>query len=81
MYIRISKYDAIKAILIAEEKNKDKLVYNMTNAIRRAMRKEIENNEYLEYYIIHEREKKYFLKTLINLNTEFIEDWKGQKNN
>lgn len=73
MSIQISKYDAIKAVIRAEETD-NKLAYNMMQAIRRAMRKEMQNNEYNKYYIINEREGKYFKKFLYGCSIELIED-------
>ena len=64
MYFKISKYDALKAVIKAEEIDNSKLVYNMMQAIRRATRKEIQQNLYRNYYIITERDKKYFEKFL-----------------
>ena len=62
LYFRISKYDALKAVIKADEIENQKLVYNMMKAIRRAARREIKHNLYQNYYVIGEHEKKYFEK-------------------
>lgn len=60
MSYQISKYEAIKAVLKAEENNYNKLASKMMQAIRRAARQEINQNIYAKVYIIDENEKKYF---------------------
>lgn len=72
MYFKISKYDALKAVIKAEEIENSKLVYNMMRAIRRAARKEIDQNLYKSYYIINERDKKYFEKDICRCQIEAL---------
>lgn len=60
MSYQISKYEALKAVLKAEEMNKNKLAFKMMQAIRRAARQEIKCNVYTKVYIISEQEKKVF---------------------
>ena len=60
MSYQISKYEALKAVLTAEETNQKKLAAKMMQAIRRATRNEIKQNVYTKIYIINEEEKKCF---------------------
>ena len=62
MSYQISKYDAIKAVLQAEESDNIQLVNKMMQVIRRAARQEIKCNTYTKFYVLHESEKKYFEK-------------------
>lgn len=62
MKYQISKYEAIKAVLKAEEEKNIKLVNQMMLIIRRAARKEIKQNKYKTYYTINDHDKKYFEK-------------------
>ena len=74
MLFRISKYDAVKAILQAEAANQKQLAYNILQIIRRATRKEIENSNYTKYYIINERDKKYLEGNRINCIETYSEE-------
>jgi len=67
MSYQISKYEAIKAVLRAEENHNDKLALKMMEVIRRATRREIRSNIYAKVYIINENEKKYFEKVSVFL--------------
>lgn len=60
----ISKYDAIKAVLKAE-KQKSGLADELMTVVRRAARHEITTNDYNEFYIINEDEKKLFEKVSV----------------
>lgn len=66
MSYQISKYEAIKAVLKAEESDNIRLVNKMMRVIRRAARYEIKKNSYTEFYILSEQEKKYFENTTYN---------------
>ncbi len=61
MSYQISKYEAIKAVLKAEESRNNKRASRMMQIIRRAAREEIKRKIYTNVYIINENEKKYFL--------------------
>lgn len=74
MLFRISKYDAVKAILQAEAANQKQLAYNILQIIRRATRKEIESSNYTKYYIINERDKKYLEGNRINCIETYSEE-------
>ena len=78
MLFRISKYDAVKAILQAEAANQKQLAYNILQIIRRATRKEIESSNYTKYYIINERDKKYLEGNRINCIETYSEEQKLQ---
>lgn len=67
MSYQISKYEAIKAVLRAEENHNDKLALKMMEVIRRATRREISSNLYAKVYIINESEKKYFERVSVFL--------------
>ena len=67
MTYQISKYEAIKAVLKAEENQNDKLASKMMQAIRRAARQEIKCNIYTKFYVINENEKKYFEQVSVYL--------------
>lgn len=73
MSYQISKYDAIKAMLVAEEQNNNKLALKLMQAIRRATRKEIKQNKYTSIYIINENDKKNFEKVISDRFTVIIE--------
>lgn len=60
MSYQISKYDAIKAVLKAEESQNNKLAAKIMQIIRRAAREEIKCEIYTKVYMINENEKKYF---------------------
>ena len=60
MSFQVLKYDAIKAILEAEESDNINLAYNMLQSILHATRREIKNNCYSKYYIISAHDKKHF---------------------
>lgn len=60
MNYQISKYDAIKAVLKAEECSSDKLAAKVLQIIQRVTNCEIENKNYRNVYIITANEKKYF---------------------
>lgn len=72
MSYQISKYDAIKAVLKAEESQNNKLASKMMQVIRRAAREEIKCEIYTKVYIIDENEKKYFerVHAIINSNDD-----------
>lgn len=65
MSYQISKYEAIKAVLKAEESQNNKLALKLMQVIRRAARQEIKCNIYAKVYIINESEKKYFERVSI----------------
>lgn len=60
MSYQISKYDAIKVALQAEESSSNKLARKVLRAIQRAASYEITSKNYSDVYIITENEKKYF---------------------
>jgi len=69
MSYQISKYDAIKAVLKAEESQSNKLASKMMQVIRRAAREEIKCEIYTKVYIIDENEKKYFERVHAIINS------------
>lgn len=69
MSYQISKYEAIKAVLRAEENHNDKLAIKMMEVIRRAARREIKNNIYAKVYILNEKEKKHFERVSVFLQS------------
>lgn len=73
MSYQISKYEAIKAVLKAEESDNIRLVNKMMQVIRRAARYEIKKNSYTGFYILSEQEKKYFENTACNLHIIAVE--------
>jgi hypothetical protein len=60
MCYKISKYEAIKAVLQAEEQENIILAHKRMNVIRRAVRDEIKKNIYSTVYCITENEKRAF---------------------
>lgn len=73
MSYQISKYEAIRAVLKAEESDNIRLVNKMMHVIRRAARSEIKKNNYTGFYTLSEREKKYFENTVYNLHIIAVE--------
>lgn len=68
MSYQISKYEAIRAVLRAEESHNEKLALKMMDVIRRAAKREIKSNVYAKVYIINENEKKHFEKVSVSLH-------------
>lgn len=60
MCYKISKYEAIKAVLQAEEQENTLLAQKRMNVIRRAVRDEIKKSIYSTVYCITEKEKRVF---------------------
>lgn len=73
MNYQISKYDAVKAVLKAEEANNIRLANKLMYVIRRAARHEIQQNSYDEFYILSEREKKYFENVVCSLQITVVD--------
>ena len=69
MSYQISKYEAIKAVLRAEENHNDKLALKLMEVIRRATRREIKSSIYAKVYILNENEKKYFERVSVFLQS------------
>lgn len=76
MSYQISKYEALKAVLKAEETNNNKLAYKMMQVIRRAARQEIKCNVYTKVYVISEQEKKLFERVSCNCIIVPVDDTK-----
>lgn len=73
MTYQISKYDAVKAALKAEEANNIRLANKLMYVIRRAARHEIQQKSYDEFYVLSEREKKYFENAVCGLQITVID--------
>ena len=62
MSYQISKYDAIKIVLQAEECSSSKLAAKVLQIVQCATSNEIKRKKYSNVYIITENDKKYFEK-------------------
>lgn len=74
MSFQISKYDAIRATLLAEESESRKIQNKLIKFIFDETRHEIKENIYLQYYTIDEKEKDLFEKIIKNCVTEVVSE-------
>lgn len=74
MSFQISKYDAIRAALLAEESESRKIQNKLIKFIFDETRHEIKENIYLQYYTIDEKEKDLFEKIIKNCVTEVVSE-------
>lgn len=74
MSYQISKYDAVKAALIAEKSCSNNVSEKIQQAIQRAANYEIQKKKYSKMYIITENEKKYFEKVACHCVISAVDD-------